>query len=140
MTTDAEERAWLIRTDFADDSQWDAIRAAVEAPVIDFDEEFFAYVQFVIDPNFNDASLERIRSRLPDTYNFHFLFVVDRVTTSHPDSPILVVDLHENPNSDFRAVPSRIQSIENNLSIANMDFDEFAACVDEDGIFRGFPR
>jgi hypothetical protein len=29
--------------------------------------------------------------------------------------------------------------IENNLSIANMDFEEFAENVDDDGIFRGFP-
>jgi hypothetical protein len=31
-------------------------------------------------------------------------------------------------------------AVENNLSIANMDYDEFAAAVDEDGIFRDFPR
>jgi len=30
-------------------------------------------------------------------------------------------------------------SVENNLSIANMDFSEFADNVDKDGIFRGFP-
>jgi hypothetical protein len=29
-------------------------------------------------------------------------------------------------------------SVENNLSIANMDFIDFAESVDEDGIFRGF--
>jgi len=28
----------------------------------------------------------------------------------------------------------------NNLSIANRDFEEFANSVDEDGVFRGFPR
>jgi hypothetical protein len=31
-----------------------------------------------------------------------------------------------------------IQSIQNNLSIANMDFEEFANSVDDDGVFRGF--
>jgi hypothetical protein len=31
-------------------------------------------------------------------------------------------------------------SVENNLSIGNMDFDEFANAVDKDGIFRGFQR
>jgi hypothetical protein len=31
-----------------------------------------------------------------------------------------------------------VQSIENNLSIANMDFAEFADSVNEDGVFRGF--
>jgi uncharacterized protein DUF6924 len=30
-------------------------------------------------------------------------------------------------------------SVENNLSIANMDFDEFADAVDQDGVYRRFP-
>jgi uncharacterized protein DUF6924 len=28
--------------------------------------------------------------------------------------------------------------VENNLSLANMDFEEFADSVDADGVFRGF--
>jgi hypothetical protein len=28
--------------------------------------------------------------------------------------------------------------VENNLSLANMDWEDFAATVDEDGVFRGF--
>ena len=39
---------------------------------------------------------------------------------------------------EFRAVPTSIQSIENNLSLANMDFVEFAESVDPDGVFREF--
>jgi hypothetical protein len=35
-------------------------------------------------------------------------------------------------------VPAQIQGIENNLSIANMDFDDFAGAVDSGGVFRGF--
>jgi hypothetical protein len=53
---------------------------------------------------------------------------------------LLVIDLAREPGREFRAVPSAIQSIENNLSIANMDFAEFAGAVDEDGVFRDFPR
>ena len=37
-------------------------------------------------------------------------------------------------------VPGQVWSIENNLSIANMDFFEFADRTDPDGVFRGFPR
>jgi hypothetical protein len=29
-------------------------------------------------------------------------------------------------------------SVENNLSIANMEFGEFAGNLDQDGVFRGF--
>jgi hypothetical protein len=31
-----------------------------------------------------------------------------------------------------------IQSIENNLSLANMDFAEFTDSADRDGVLRGF--
>jgi len=30
-------------------------------------------------------------------------------------------------------------SVENNLSISNMDFSDFADSADADGVFRGFP-
>jgi hypothetical protein len=31
-----------------------------------------------------------------------------------------------------------LQTVDDNLSLANMDFDEFAAATDWDGVFRGF--
>jgi hypothetical protein len=34
--------------------------------------------------------------------------------------------------------PRKTESIENNLSIGNMGFEEFAEAVDRDGTFRGF--
>ena len=61
------------------------------------------------------------------------------MTLTHPDRPIVVIDLFGEPGRTFRVIPSEIWSIENNLSIGNMDFDEFADSVDPDGIFRGFP-
>ena len=41
---------------------------------------------------------------------------------------------------EFRCEVDEIASIEANLSIANMDFAEFADSVGEDGVFRGFPE
>ncbi|MGW2328195.1 DUF6924 domain-containing protein [Streptomyces sp. NPDC001700] len=29
-------------------------------------------------------------------------------------------------------------SVENNLAISNMDFEEFASAVEDDGVLRGF--
>jgi hypothetical protein len=51
---------------------------------------------------------------------------------------VLVIDLREDRGRHFRAVTSHVHSIENNLSIANMDFFEFADNVEIDGVFRGF--
>ena len=64
--------------------------------------------------------------------------MVDREAVSNPEFPILVVDLLREPGRGFRAIPSTIQSIENNLSITNMVFSEFANAVAADGVFRGF--
>jgi hypothetical protein len=44
----------LLRTDFADDSVWDALVAAVGEPV----GEFRAYVTPVSDPAFDGTSIE----------------------------------------------------------------------------------
>jgi hypothetical protein len=80
-----------------------------------------------------------IWSRVPEgDQRPFFLLIVDDVTVRELEHPILVVDLWSEPGREFRAVPSAVQWIENNLSIANMDFAEFADAVDKDGIFRGF--
>ena len=63
----------------------------------------------------------------------------DRITLAQPNYPILVVDLYDQPGQTFRVIPAEMWGVENNLSIANMDFEEFADAVDQDGIFRGFP-
>jgi hypothetical protein len=52
------------------------------------------------------------------------------MTLSHPEHPILVVALREERSRTFRVIPSEMWSVENNLSISNMDFHEFADAVD----------
>jgi Domain of unknown function (DUF6924) len=75
---------------------------------------------------------------IPKEYTHSFIVIVDQLAVSHPDHPLLIVDLYEASGNAFRAIPSQIQRIENNLSIANMDFEEFAQAADQVGIFRGF--
>lgn len=66
------------------------------------------------------------------------LFVVDSGTLASSEYPVLVVDLKEQRGRQFRTAASELHSIENNLSISNMDFFEFADAAGSDGIFRGF--
>jgi hypothetical protein len=64
-------------------------------------------------------------------------------------SPSFYVDLSVAPEDaeefgwvygrEFRCEVGEVASIEANLSIANMDFEEFADGVEDDGVFRGFP-
>jgi hypothetical protein len=40
----------------------------------------------------------------------------------------------------FRVVPSEMWSVQNNLTISNLDWEDFAGKADGDGVFRGFGK
>ncbi len=79
-----------------------------------------------------------VEQLIPLAANHFFMFVVDRTSLTHPERPILVVDLYHEPGRTFRVIPAEAYSVQNNLSVRNMDFFEFADNVDSDGIFHGF--
>lgn len=130
------ENALVLRTDFSDEAAWEAVCAAIRQPV----GEFKAYVEIVSDPKYEGLTAEQLPALVPQGSNHSFVFLVDRLALSHPERPVLVVDLYENPGRTFRVIPSEMGDVENNLSIANMDFEEFADAADADGVFRGFPE
>lgn len=39
---------------------------------------------------------------------------------------------------ELRVVPAALPSVENNLSIANLDLVDLTSAADPDGVFRGF--
>jgi len=130
----------VIRTAFENPPAWDMICKLISAPSHEGNDAFYAHIEFLEDTEFRDLSQENLLARVPSDYGHSFVLVVDGTTITHSDFPILVIDLYTDRGRSFRAIPSAIQSIENNLSIANMDFFEFADAVDKDGIFRGFPK
>jgi hypothetical protein len=131
QTTDAP----VLRTDFSDQGAWNDVCAEIRQPV----DGFLAYVEFIDDPQYAGVTVDELPGIISGDSGHGYIFVADQVTMSVPDHPLLVVDLVTEPGRTFRAIPSMVQSIENNLSIANMDFAEFADNVDESGVFRGFP-
>ncbi len=122
----------LLRTNFSDDEIWQEVCAAIEEPVGDFQ----AYVTFVSDPAFEGITVEEVVAYAKK--DLGFIFIVDDITISHEERPILVVDLLDEPGRTFRVIPSEMWSVENNLSLANMSFREFADSTDDKGVFRGF--
>lgn len=131
------EHALVLRTDFSDQAAWAATCAEIRKPVGRF--RFLAYVEYLDDAEYADITKEQLLQLLPPHYNHSFIIVADRMTMAHGEHPLMIVELFWEPGREFRAIPSQIQGIENNLSIANMDFEDFADNVDEDGSFRGFP-
>lgn len=127
----------VLRTDFSDDATWEAVCDEVSMPVGVMG--FQANVRFVDDREYDGVPNAEVPGLFRAGSNHGYVIIADRVTMTHPDHALLILDLLEDEaGRQFRAVPSAIQSIENNLSIANMDFEDFATAVDADGVFRGF--
>ena len=132
------ENPLVLRTDFSNQVAWETIRAAIQRPVGIF--RFRANIEFLDNVEYSGITKEQLLSLLPRNYDHSLIIIADRFAMTRPEYPLLIVDLVERSGREFRAVPAAVQSIENNLSLANMDFEEFAEAVDKDGVFRGFSR
>jgi hypothetical protein len=138
MNLPETENALVLRTDFSDDAAWDALCEAIRKPEAEFG--FQAYVDAVSDPAFAGLAVIQLLALIPPEWNHTFFFVVDRMAIEHPDHPILVIDAWEQRGRTFRVIPAEMWSVENNLSLANMDFEDFSDSADSDGILRSFPK
>jgi len=112
----------------------------IRAPVHSGSYTFYAHVEFLENADLRNLSKEDLLARVPADDNHSFLIAVDSTAIAHPDFPIMVIDVRAVRGRRFRAIAAEIQAIENNLSIANMDFFEFAGSVDKEGIFRGLRK
>ncbi len=126
----------VLRTDYSDPEAWDAVRAKLGEP--SEEDEFLAYVEILDDPAYQDLAKEQILAMLPEDYPHAIIIVADKTAISSAETPFLTIDLIEEPGRELRVIATELWSIENNLSIANMDFVEFFDAADEDGVFRGF--
>ena len=128
--------SFVFRTDFTDDAVWSDVSSAISMPV----GEFRAFVKFVDDRRYDGLTVEQLLEFAPEGPDQTFIFLVDHETVTHPDHPVLVVDLYWQRGRVFRVIPSKMWGVQNNLYLCNMDWEEFANNTDEDGVFRGFPQ
>lgn len=91
-------------------------------------------------PSNGTLTIERLPRLVPEGSGPTFIFLVDGETLARDGHPVPVVDLFEVRGRTFRVVPSQMWSVENDLSLGNMDREDFAGHLDADGDFRGFPR
>lgn len=123
----------LIRTDFSDEDAWTQLVDAATRPS---DEGFLANLHIISDQEFDGVTAEALAQSVEGMSHL-VLFVADSMTMKHPEHPVLCIDV-ATPEQVFRVIPSELWSPENNLSLGNMDFEEFAQSAGNDGIFRGF--
>ncbi len=129
----------VIRTDFSDTERWKAVRKRIETP----DEDgFLANVDYLDDIAYQGATVEQVLACVPEDYPHALVIIADTVALASQEMPLLVLGLglglDEEVAAEVRVVADSLWSIENNISLANMDFEEFTGAVDDDGVFRGF--
>lgn len=132
----------LIRTDFGDDEAWRVVAALAMAPGVGEEAEFVATLTCIDNPENDGLSINALLDKIGDRPTF-YAFLADTVTLTDPEHPILAVDTGPEETGHVRGrtvrvLPSEMSAIENNLSISNMDFEEFADAAGPDGVFRGF--
>lgn len=102
------------------------------------DEGFRTYVEVVDDNAWVGAEWEQVRrAALATDEQAAVLFIVDSAALE-PGYPVLVVDLGDLAHEPFRCVASEVWGVDNNLNMANMDWEEFADMAESDGVFRDF--
>jgi len=128
-------RVPVIRTDYRDDAAWDRLRVALATGG---SEGSRGGVDLVEDQGLADLSVEEVLARLPPGLAHPVLFVVDDRALQTPGGAVVVVEPADVAPCQFRAALDQVAAINNNLSLANMDFNDFADSTDPDGVFRGF--
>lgn len=93
----------VLRSDFSDEAAWTSVCEAIQRPVGDF----MAYIDFLSDPQYADASIDDIVAAAAAGPYRSYVFVVDRATLSSPEHAVLVVDLTDQPGRTFQGDTGR---------------------------------
>jgi hypothetical protein len=125
----------VIRTDFTDDATWKKIQKEVAAINI---MGFSANVRFINEQQYSGLTGQELLQSIPGLNEYGCIFVADATAMSAVEHHLLVLDPFNPTGKTFRVIPSEAWGVENNLSLANMDYIEFVDSVDSDGVFRGF--
>ncbi|PJE97507.1 hypothetical protein CUT44_12575 [Streptomyces carminius] len=144
-----DESTLLVRTDFSDQSAWEALRRACQEGLDDVTR-----MCFVDDPAHEGATVEQLLELVSEEETF--VLVADHVALSQDDAPLLAVDTFQDSEDEddegeeeeeeeawegygqaLRVGLTGLRSVVVNLSLANTDFEEFAESADADGVFRG---
>ncbi|WP_051795878.1 hypothetical protein [Streptomyces sp. NRRL S-87] len=125
----------LVRTDFDHPEAWETLCHTLETPTAD---GVHADVVTVDDPAYRGLTPEQVLDRAPDASGVRLVAVADTAALSTAELPLLTIDVAAEPPRSLRVVAAELWSIDNNLSLAAMDYEEFADAADESGVFRGF--
>ncbi|MEU8692790.1 hypothetical protein [Streptomyces sp. NPDC048665] len=125
----------IVRTGFRHESVWQPV---VTAALKITPEGIHAGVDPVDEPACRDLTVDQLLDRLQDDRRHRILFVVDATAIADSEHAILAVDLYDGPGRSVRVLPSTVQDVVDNVTIADMACAEFADAADACAVFRGF--
>lgn len=134
-TANTNDATPVIRTDFTDEATWKEIKRDVAAIN---EMGFSANVRFVNEQRYSGLTGQELLLSIPSLNEYGCVFVADATAMSTAEHHLLVLDPFNPTGKTFRVISSEAWGVENNLSLANMDYIEFADSSDSDGVFRGF--
>jgi hypothetical protein len=126
----------VLRTDFSNDMAWHAIGDAIAQPYRDAGLEVM--LGFINDPAYDGLTPEQVLALIPEDYPHSCIFIVDSIAMTDAEHQLLAMKLTQDIFSDadaeiylprgstLRIYPEVVSDIEINLSLSNMDFEEFA--------------
>ena len=128
------ENTPLVRTWFGDERGWRALLSATRTPSID---GFLAYVDVVEHPSLDGATPSHVAALLPTKSEYSIAILADQRSMTDAEQPLLVVLANgSNDPPELRVIPSALWGIENNMSLANMEWGDFVGSADNDGVLR----
>lgn len=143
----------LIRTDFSADDAWERVVADVsrESDLVGDGSTYTPNLEAISDIGFDSLTPDALARAWPRDHH-GYVVLADRRSmreaAAGDDLTVVLVDLSADDEDEeefgwvfgqtFRCAAGEVAGIEANLSIANMDFPDFADAVGDDGVFRGF--
>ena len=128
----------LVRTWFGDDEAWEQLKIAVATPS---EEGFLADVLVIDDRCYAGLGPRALTAMTPQGRGGAIVsFLADELTLTTADWPILAVQVFSGrpEAAPLRVTAAELWSVENNLNLVNMDWQDFQRTVGPDGVFRGF--
>jgi hypothetical protein len=127
----------LVRTYFGDDVLWNGLREEIQRGS---EDGYYGGVDFVDDSRFDGYSVEDLVAAHPHrAEDWDVLYVADESAITSNGYPLLVVRVGSDDEIPFRCRADALHEIDGNLSIANLDWDDFRDAVGESGVY-GEPR
>ncbi|GAB3451575.1 hypothetical protein GCM10027570_28570 [Streptomonospora sediminis] len=128
----------IVRTDFSDEAAWQAAWQDIMLPRTYWDDGVVLDASLVAEPEFAGWTGKELAAALASQDEHALVLVVDAETLASPEHPVLVVEI--DPDLDearsFRAIPHALLDAVIQLSIANMDWEDFSESAGPDGVLR----